>query len=229
MSALLTPLLGSIELDALFADRARVQAMLDVEAALARAQARLGMIPEAAAAAIEAEARAETFDLPSLGRDTARAGNPAIPLVRELTRKVAERNEEAARFVHWGATSQDVIDTALVLQWRASLGPITRDLDRLGHVLAAHIEADAATPMIGRTWLQHALPITFGFKVAGWLDAILRHRQRLRAIRPRLLVLQLGGAAGTLASLGSEGLMVAQALARELDLALPDIPWHSAR
>lgn len=226
---LLGGLFGTDEAAAAFADTARLQGMLDFEAGLAAAQARLGMIPANAAPAIAARARAGLFDLAALGRATALAGNPAIPMVKRLTALVAEADPEAARYVHWGATSQDAMDTGLVLQLRAFLGPFAADLDRLAAALAALAESHRRTPMVGRTWLQHALPVTFGLKAAGWLDAVQRHRQRLDELRPRLFVVQLGGAAGTLASLGERGVALMQALAEDLELGTPALPWHGTR
>lgn len=226
---LLRPLLGSSEAAAMFADRARVQGMLDFEAALARAEARLDIIPAAAAPTIVKACRAELFDVSKLAVATTRAGNPAIPLVKQLTALVAAESAEAARYVHWGATSQDAMDTGLVLQLRSLLALIDRDLARLAGALARLADIHRKTPAVGRTWMQHALPITFGLRVAGWLDAIDRHRQRLAQLRPRVLTLQFGGAAGTLAALGEQGLSVAEALAKELDLALPMLPWHANR
>jgi 3-carboxy-cis,cis-muconate cycloisomerase len=222
-------LFGTPEAASAFSDAARLQGMLDFEAALARVQAALGVIPAAAAPAIAGKARAELFDVAEIGRAAARAGNPAIPLVRRLTALVAEHDEAAARFVHWGATSQDAMDTGLVLQLRAFLGPLEADLGRLAAGLARLAEEHRDTAMVGRTWLQQALPTTFGLKAAGWLDAVGRHRERLAEMRPRLLVVQLGGAAGTLASLGGRGIEVAEALAGELGLAAPALPWHGAR
>lgn len=203
--------------------------MLDFEAALAVAEARVGVIPAAAAPAISAKCRAEFFDPPALAEATARAGTPAIPLVKHLTALVAADAPDAARFIHWGATSQDAMDTGLVLQLREALVPIEADLARLAEALAALAAAHKSTLLPGRTWLQHALPVTFGLKAAGWLDAIERHRLRLTSLRPHLLALQFGGAAGTLAALGDRGLDVAAALAEELRLTLPDIPWHTQR
>ena len=226
---LLGPLFGSAEAVALFADPARLQGMLDFEAALARAEGRLGVIPAAAATPIAAKCRAELFDMGELARATARAGNPAIPMVRRLTALVAAADADAARYVHWGSTSQDAMDTGLVLQLRGFLDLLEADLDRLGAALARLAEAHKATPLVGRTWLQQALPVTFGLKAAGWLDAIERHRERLSELRARALVLQFGGAAGTLAALGDRGLEVAEALAAELDLTLPLLPWHAHR
>ena len=226
---LLDALFSTRPLAAIFSDEARLQGMLDFEAALARAEAEVGVIPPAAAAAIAAECRAEFFDIPTLAAADGPAGNPAIPLVKALTARVAARDPHAARFVHWGATSQDAMDSGLMLQLRAALVPINADLARLSAALAALAETHRLTPLVGRTWLQHALPITFGLKAAGWLDAIERHRARFRDLAPRLLVLQFGGAAGTLAALQDQGLAVAQALSRALGLALPDLPWHAQR
>jgi 3-carboxy-cis,cis-muconate cycloisomerase len=228
-SPLLGRLFGTAETEAAFSDQARLQGMLDFEAALARAQARLGIVPATAVPSIEAKARAELFDLEQLALATAMAGNPAIPMVKRLTALVAGADPEAARFVHWGATSQDAMDTGLVLQLRSFLGPLEADLARLAAALAQRAEIHRRTPMVGRTWLQHALPITFGLKAAGWLDAVERHRQRLVELEPRLLVVQLGGAAGTLASLGERGVEAMQALGAELGLAVPPLPWHGAR
>jgi len=150
-------------------------------------------------------------------------------LVKQLTAKVAADDAQAARHVHWGATSQDIIDTGLVLQLCQAIDVITIELAELADALAAHAHQHRTTPMIGRTWMQHALPITFGLKVAGWLDAILRHQERLAIVRKNISVLQFGGAAGSLASLGDKGLAVSQALAHELQLTLPVLPWHTHR
>jgi 3-carboxy-cis,cis-muconate cycloisomerase len=146
-----------------------------------------------------------------------------------LTALVAVEDAGAARYVHWGATSQDAMDTGLVLQLRGFLAVLGADLGRLAAALARLAETHKATPLVGRTWLQHALPVTVGLKAAGWLDAIERHRTRLAEVGGRALALQFGGAAGTLAALGERGLEVAEALARELDLTLPALPWHAHR
>jgi 3-carboxy-cis,cis-muconate cycloisomerase len=212
-----------------FAAHACVQAMLDFEAALARAEARVGVIPVTAAAPIAACCNAARIDMPLLAHAAASAGNLAIPLVKQLTASVAQNDKEAAKYVHWGATSQDAIDTGLVLQLRHALDLIDVDLGQLADALARLAEQHRNTPLVGRTWMQHALPITFGLKAAGWLDAVLRHRERLETLRGRVLVLQFGGAAGTLASLGDKGLQVATALGEELKLAVPDTPWHTQR
>ncbi len=229
MSALLDPLFGATAMRSVFSDRARVQRMLDFEAALARAQARAGIVPPAAAAAIAAACRVEAFDLDALAQATAKAGNPAIPLVKQLTERVARTNPDAADFVHLGATSQDAIDTGCVLQLREAFELIESDLTRLAASLAVLADRHRNTLMAGRTLLQHAVPITFGLKAAGWLDAISRHRARWREMQERALVVQFGGASGTLAALGARGLDVATLLADELKLALPALPWHAQR
>jgi 3-carboxy-cis,cis-muconate cycloisomerase len=226
---LLDPLFRWRALDEIFSDRARVQRMLDFEAALARAEARAGVIPHEAALAIEKKCRAEWIDLSSLAESAALAGNLAIPLVRQLTALVGQDDRESARFVHWGATSQDVIDTGFILQLREAVDLICGDLDRLSCTAAELTSKFRATPLAARTWMQHALPTTFGFKTACWLDALNRHRNRFSEMQRRTRVLQFGGAVGTLAALDGKGLDVAQNLARELRLELPDIPWHSHR
>ena len=212
-----------------FCDQGRVQAMLDIEAALARAEARVGLIPASAVAPIENACRADLYDFAALGEAIATAGNSAIPLVKALGKQIAATDAEAERYVHLGATSQDVMDTGLVLQLRQALDLIESDLAQLADSLAAQAQRHAATPMAGRTWLQHATPVTLGMKIAGWLGAVTRSRQRLRELKPRLLVLQFGGASGTLAALGEQALPIAQALAEELQLTLPEQPWHTQR
>jgi len=216
-------------MEAIFSDRTRVQRMLDVEAALAVAEARHGVIPVGAVAPIGATCDAGVIDFAALAAAAATAGNLAIPLVRQLTARVAASDAEAAKYVHWGATSQDVIDTGTALQLRDALAQIDADLRQLGHALCELAERHRTTPQVGRTWMQHALPITFGAKVAGWLDALTRHYARLQQVRTQSAVLQFGGAAGTLAALGDKGLQVAQSLAGELKLGLPILPWHAAR
>lgn len=223
------PLFAGPAIAAVFSDHAHLQGMLDFEAALARAEAKTGVIPQAAVAPIVSACVADAYDLAVLADAAAKAGNTAIPMVKMLTARVAESDGEAARYVHWGATSQDAMDTGLVLQLRQALSLIEADLARLSAALAALALNHKQTPMVGRTWLQHALPITFGLKAAGWLDAIERHRARLAELKPRLLVLQFGGAAGTLAALDDKGLQVAAALAEDLNLGLPAMPWHGAR
>jgi 3-carboxy-cis,cis-muconate cycloisomerase len=212
-----------------FSDESGLQSMLNFEAALARAEARTGVIPEVDARKIAEKCRAQHFDLPAIRKEAACAGNAAIPVIKMLTEFVAKEDKNAARFVHWGATSQDVIDTACVQQLRLAFELIDHDLSRLSATLAALADKYRETPVVARTWMQHALPTTFGFIVAGWLDAMLRHRQRLTEIRTRALSLQFGGAVGTLAALAGRGPEVAKALAEELQLSLPLAPWHSHR
>jgi 3-carboxy-cis,cis-muconate cycloisomerase len=227
--SILDSLFGSAALDQVFSDAERVQAILHFEAALARAEAAVGIIPEANARSISAKCRVESFNLGLIAQEAARAGNLAIPIVKHLTETVSQGDKDAARFVHWGATSQDAIDTGVVLQLRRALELFDQDLQRLTDTLIRLAEKHRATPMVARTWMQQALPTTFGFVVAGWLDGILRHRVRLEEIRPRVFALQFGGAVGTLAALGSNGPAVAKALAHELKLELPSVPWHTHR
>jgi 3-carboxy-cis,cis-muconate cycloisomerase len=226
---LLDPLFGWDVTDKIFSDAVRVQRMLDFEAALARAEAKQSVVPNDVAAPIRHQCQVDLFDLSALGQEAASAGNLAIPLVKELTHLVAQDHPKAARYVHWGATSQDVIDTGLVLQLRDALAAIEGDLRRLCETLAQLADEHRATPLPARTWMQQAVPTVFGLKIAGWLDALTRHLSRLQDVRNRVLVIQFGGAAGTLASLGTDGLKVAQELARELNLGLPEVPWHSHR
>jgi 3-carboxy-cis,cis-muconate cycloisomerase len=213
----------------IFCDHGRVQGMLDFEAALARAQARVGVIPGSAVASIEAACKAERYDFQALAQAIASAGNSAIPLVKMLGKVIAASDPDAERYVHLGATSQDVMDTGLVLQLLAAVDLIEADLQRLNEALSQQARHHAATVMPGRTWLQHATPVTLGMKIAGWLGALNRSRQRLRELRPRLACLQFGGASGSLAALGEQAMPVAQALAEELHLNLPDQPWHTQR
>jgi 3-carboxy-cis,cis-muconate cycloisomerase len=226
---LLNSLFRSEDVEKAWSDRACLQGMLDFEAGLARAEARAGVVPSSAAAAIAAKCKAELFDVTELARGAKLAGNIAIPLIKALTALVAQSDKDAARYVHWGATSQDAIDTGCVLQLRQALKIIASDLDRLADGLAELATKHRSTIVVGRTWMQQALPTTFGAKVAGWLDAVDRHRERLRETRRRALVLQFGGAVGTLAALGRGGAEVANNLVEELALGLPEIPWHSHR
>ncbi len=226
---LLDALFSTERMRVLVSDHARLQAMLDFESALARAEGATGVIPEAAVAAIGSQCRADAFDAEALARGTALGGNVAIPMVKMLTTAVAATDADAAKYVHWGATSQDAIDTGLVLQLRAILDVFDAELERLSASLVACCGAHRDTPLAGRTWLQQATPVTLGLKAAGWLSAVERHRVRLADLRSRVLVVQFGGAVGTLAALGDRGLDVMDALARELDLGVPDVPWHTHR
>ncbi|QBQ99435.1 3-carboxy-cis,cis-muconate cycloisomerase [Paraburkholderia pallida] len=220
---------GTEPMNAVWSPAATLQRMLDVEAALARASAAHGVIPQRAVAAIVATCEADRLDAEALARDAALGGNLAIPLVKQLTARVKDADPEAAKYVHWGATSQDIIDTATVLQLRDALALIESGIDATCAKLADLARTHRATPAVGRTWLQQALPITLGLKFAQWLDAMLRHRERLAALRERALVLQFGGAAGTLASLREAAPKVSAELAKELGLAAPALPWHTQR
>lgn len=228
-TGLLVPLFASPAMASQMGDRATVQAMLDVERALVAAQARLEMIPAAAAAAIGAACSADRYDLRALGEGAALAGNPAMPLARALTAEVSRTDAAAAGFVHRGATSQDVIDTGFVLRTVGAGRLLDVDLARIEQALATLAEQHRGTLMAGRTLLQQALPVTFGLKAAGWLSMIVRVRARLRNAVAACRVLQLGGAAGTLAAFGDRGLEVAAEMARELELTLPDVSWHAQR
>ena len=207
-------------------DTAWLQAMLDVEAGLAEAQAAVGVIPAGAAEAIAACCRAERFDPAALALDARHVGSPVEPLVRALSALVPG---EAARLVHLGCTSQDVMDTAAMLVAKRALALIERDLDGVGDACAGLAETHRDTLMVARTLMQHALPTTFGLKAAGWLDAVTRARGALARLAPDVLALELGGAAGTLASYGSQGPAIARELATRLGLAEAELPWHAQR
>ncbi|KPC58326.1 3-carboxy-cis,cis-muconate cycloisomerase [Pseudomonas amygdali pv. morsprunorum] len=217
------------EMREIFSDEGRVQGMLDFEAALARAQARVGLIPPEVVADIELSCDARLFDFDALAIAIGSAGNSAIPLVKALGKQIAASSAEAERYVHMGATSQDVMDSGLILQLRRAIVLLERDLTLLADAMAEQAQRHAGTPLAGRTWLQQATPVTLGMKIAGWLGAVTRHRQRLNEIKPRLLCLQFGGASGSLAALGDQAFSVAEALAGELQLALPEQPWHTQR
>jgi 3-carboxy-cis,cis-muconate cycloisomerase len=210
-------------------DVAFLAALLEAEAALTRAQAALGLAPAEAAAAVTEAAVTDRFDVLSLARRAASGGNPVIPLAADLTAAVGGAH---GPYVHRGATSQDIMDTATMLVAARALDLVLADLERTGAALAALAAAHRATPMPGRTLTQHAVPTTFGLKAAGWRSLVLDARDRLRAVREALPV-QLGGAAGTLAAFGAYGaddpLPLVAAYARELGLAEPPLPWHTLR
>jgi len=212
-----------------FSDDSVLRAMLDFEAALARAEAKFKIIPAAAARAIAQAAHPEDFDVAALARQTLRAGTPGIPLVKALRQKVAERDSAAADFVHWGATSQDVADTALVLLLRKAAAFMNADLSRLQSVLLRLARQHKNTVMLGRTLLQPAPPVTFGLKAAGWLGSVRRGHARFNHALSEASVLQLGGASGTLAALGKRGIEIGEEVAKRLGLSYPDAPWHSHR
>ena len=229
LSPLLAPMLSSAAMRTVCDDATTLQHMLDFEAALARAEAATGVIPRAAVDAIAKAGNAESFDMADLAEAATRSGNLAIPLVKALTSAVAKSNPEAARYVHWGATSQDVIDTAVMLTLRAGIDVLLVDLDRAIAGFAALARKHRNTAVVARTWLQHALPMPFGLKLAEYAAALHRSKLRLARLREETLALQFGGAAGTLAALGDKGLDVSEALARELKLPLPEAPWHTHR
>jgi 3-carboxy-cis,cis-muconate cycloisomerase len=225
-SPVLGALYGTDAMRAVMSEMSFLQRMLDVEAALARAQARLGIVPPEAAAAITQAARAESLDLPALAAATRNTGYPVVGLVKQLSTLAGP---DAGRWTHWGATTQDVMDSAVVLQLRDALALIRADLIATNQGFARMARAHRGTVMAGRTHLQHALPVTFGYKVAVWLSPLITMVERLDQLLPRALRLQFGGAAGTLASLGAQGLAVHEELARELSLPPADITWHVAR
>lgn len=216
-------------MEQVFSDVSLVQAMLDFEAALARAEARTGVIPQAAAAAITDAARAEGFDPAELARESLRAGTLSIPLVKALTDRVRAADAEASRFVHWGATSQDVADTAIVLLLRRAATVLSADHTRLQQSLRRLSNEHSATVMLGRTLLQPAPPVTFGLKAAGWFGALRRGWIRLETAFQDAMIVEFGGASGTLAALGEQGVVVGAALAEELKLRTPEAPWHAHR
>jgi 3-carboxy-cis,cis-muconate cycloisomerase len=228
-SSMLTPLFSSAAMRRIVDDRAKLQHMLDFEVALAGAEAATGIIPATAVAPITQAARPELYDCEKIGAAGVAAGNIAIPFVKALTEEVGKINASAARYVHWGATSQDVIDTATALELRAGIDALLNDLDRAIAGFARLARQHREQPTVARTWLQHALPMPFGLKLAGYAAALHRSRARLREIRKSALVLQFGGAGGTLAALGRRGIEVSERLAASLDLRLPDAPWHSHR
>jgi len=203
--------------------------VLDFERALARAEASCGVIPASAADGIERASRDVRFDLRALVREARRAGTLAIPFVKQLTSAIASHDADAARYVHWGATSQDVLDTALVLQSRRATQALLAQVGRLGDAVARIADAHRRTPTVARTLLQPATPVPFGWKAAVWLDALTRSRVGLARAAAEAEVLQFGGASGVRAAFGAAGDTVAQALARELDLVLPSTPWHAVR
>jgi len=224
-SKIFAPLFNDEEISNLLNDAAFVRVLVEVEVGLAQAEAKVGVIPASAADAIE-KSRAENVDTNALTQGTIRSGFPIIALVQELRKQVSA---DAAPYLHWGATTQDIMDTASVLQYRAAIKLFRQRIGAIAGSLVALADKHRSTVLAGRTHSQQALPITFGLKAAGWLAPLLRHVERLAEIEPRLLVVQFGGAAGTLAALGDKGLAVVQALADELKLGVPIMPWHVQR
>jgi 3-carboxy-cis,cis-muconate cycloisomerase len=225
-SDLFRDMFGTKAMREVFSDRGYLACCLEVEAALARAQAAVGMIPAGAAREITAKATIDGLDFDRLRQECEVVGYPIIGLVKQLA---AACDGDAGGYVHWGATTQDIMDTAVVLQVRQALDLMAVDLQACADLLRTLALRHRDVPMAGRTHLQHALPITFGFKAAIWRDPLVRHLQRLEQLRPRVLTGQFGGAAGTLASLGKDGLAVRAALMRELGLREPEITWHVTR
>jgi 3-carboxy-cis,cis-muconate cycloisomerase len=225
-SAIFRDIFTTQDMRRVFSDEARTGYYLKIEAALARAQARLGIIPEKAARAIEDQCHIENIDLTRLKRQTERIGYPILGVVQQIVEHCADGLGE---WCHWGATTQDITDTAVILQIRAALELIEIDIDVIAHALADLSRRYRDTPMAGRSNLQQAVPLTFGFKMAALLAAMQRHRERLAQMRPRVLVGEFGGAVGTLASLGTDGLKVQAALMDELGLGQPEIAWHTVR
>jgi 3-carboxy-cis,cis-muconate cycloisomerase len=216
---------GTAAMRAVFSDAALVARYVEVEVALAKAEAACGVIPAEAAKEIAARADASTLDYEKLREETDLVGYPILPVVRQLVKQCGE----AGRYVHWGATTQDIMDCATVLQMRAGLAIVEDDIAALRGILAGLAKKHRDTAMAGRTHLQQALPVTFGYKAAIWLAMLDRHAARLAELKPRVLVGQFAGAAGTLASLGDKGFAVQAALCKELQLGVPVSTWHVAR
>jgi 3-carboxy-cis,cis-muconate cycloisomerase len=221
--------MSSDALSEIFSDRSLLQAMLDVESALAKVEADLGIIPRRAADAIQRAACADPFDAAAIAKEARQSGTATIPLVKALTARVETVDAESARFVHWGATSQDVSDSALAIVLSRAKPPIAADHERLVKTLRELSDRHAGAAMLARTLLQPAPPITFGLKVAGWVAALERGWARADAAFDAARLVQCGGASGTLAAFGGEGIRVAHALADQLDLIAPDAPWHAHR
>lgn len=224
-SLLFRDMFGTAEMREVFSESGLVGCYLEAEAALARAQARIGVVPTDAAAAIDQAARSIEIDYDLLRHETEIVGYPILPLVHQLSKAAGD----AGRYVHWGATTQDIMDTANVLQIRAALAIVRRELVDLRGIMADLAVKHRDTPMAGRTHLQQALPVTFGYKVAVWLSSIDRHIERIDQALPRVLVGEFSGAAGTLASVGAEGLEIQRLFCEELGLGQPAITWHVAR
>ena len=221
--------LSTSETLAAFSDHNFVDAMLRFEAALARAQAAEGLIPESAAHSITGSCKVELFDVAKIVRDSGRAGSVAIPLVKSLKEAVGVFNAEAVAFVHFGSTSQDVIDSAMALVTREAVALVEADLAKAAQALLAHAKRHAATPILARTLMQPASVTSFGLKCASWAAPLVRSRARLAEAARRALQLQLGGAVGTLAQMKGQGPAVRRRMAAELELGDPGATWHTQR
>ncbi|KAJ8117408.1 hypothetical protein OPT61_g1395 [Boeremia exigua] len=226
-SVLYRNMFGTDEVRKIFSDESFLEHCITVETALARAQAQCNVIPHDAATAITAKANVNTLDIKKLADETEIVGYPILPLVRQLSNQCGE----AGKYLHWGATTQDIMDTASMLQMKAGLDLVEGKLDKVIQALTSLAKEYRDAPMAGRTHLQHALPITFGYKCASWLSGFQRHKERLEQLRLRCLLVQYGGAAGTLASLGNgdDGILVRKQLAAEIGLNDPSMTWHVAR
>lgn len=216
---------GTAAMRAVFSDHALIQRYIDAEVALAKAEAKVGVIPAEAAEIIARESKIDRIDFDNMRHETDIVGYPILPLVHQLV----DMCGDAGRYIHWGATTQDIMDTAVALQVRDALDMIDSDIRELRKILMDLSVKHRDTPMAGRTHLQQALPITFGYKTAIWLAMFDRHQQRIAELRPRVAVVEFAGAAGTLASLGTKGFEVQAAMAEELGLGVPATTWHVAR
>ena len=221
--------LSTSETLAAFSDHNFVDAMLRFEAALARAQAQVGLIPESAAHSIVGSCKVELFDVAKIVRDSGRAGSIAIPLVKSLKEAVGLFNADAAHYVHFGSTSQDVIDTAMVLATRDAVSLIQSDLAKAAQALLRHAEVHATTPILARTLMQPASVTSFGLKCVGWAAPLVRSRDRISQAARNALNVQLGGAVGTLAQMKGQGPQVRRHMAEALGLADPGAAWHTQR
>lgn len=231
MSQLYASLFYQPDVTAIFSDHALLGYMVQAEVALANAQAQVNVIPASAAMIIEqvGQNAVAQIDMDALATATGLAGNIAIPFVKQFTALVKQQDEDASRYVHWGATSQDIIDTATILQCREALALIEQQVQQAYQVSLKQAQQYRDQVMIGRTWLQQALPITLGHKFARWAGAFKRDLDRLHAMKERVLTAQLGGAAGSLASLKDQGSAVVQAFAAQLNLTVPACTWHGER
>lgn len=219
----------SAKVNALFSNEAIIGAMLRFESALAKAQAKFNLIPASAAKAIEASCTADKINIEQIIEKASLGGNINIPLIKQLTALVKKENEEASRYVHFGATSQDVIDTALMLQLKQATEILASDLDKLVQGVTAITKEHRKTLMVGRSFMQHARPITFGYKTAGWLDGLTRSKQAIQNLLKETFVLQLGGAVGTLSAMQEKAIEISETVSDDLGLALPPKPWHTQR
>ncbi len=217
---------GTAEMRAIFSDEARIEAWLDTEVALASAQAKVGIIPDAIADRIAQIAKIENIDFEAMKIEFDKVGFPILPFVHQLTKAC---DSETARWVHYGATTQDILDTGTTLQIKSGLALVEEEIEGIIQALATLAKEYRETVMAGRTFQQLAAPITFGYKVAVWLDELLRHRDRLKQLKERVLVGQCAGAVGTFATLGNKGLLVQKEMTQLLGLGTPTITWHTAR